>query len=94
MNENGERLAKFCMTNNYVIGGTLFTHPYIVSLNPRDKNQIDHIMVKAKWRSRSLLGVKVKRGADHLVTALIKIKLRRSEQKRTPWRQHDIEKLS
>jgi len=45
-----------------------------------DKNQIDHIVLNGTWR-RSLLDVKVKRGADvgsdhHLVTANIKLKLR------------------
>jgi hypothetical protein len=87
MNDNGERLANFCSTNSLVIGGTLFPHKTIHKLtwespNNRDKNQIDHIMINTKWRG-SLQDVKVRRGADvgsdhHLVTAKVKIKLRRT----------------
>ncbi|XP_062609155.1 craniofacial development protein 2-like [Saccostrea cucullata] len=86
-NDNGERLVEFCAMNNLVIGGTLFTHPDIHKLtwnspNGRDKNQIDHLMINGMWR-RSLLDVRVKRSADigsdhHLVTALIKIKLKKA----------------
>uniref|UniRef100_A0A3P9H430 Endonuclease/exonuclease/phosphatase domain-containing protein n=1 Tax=Oryzias latipes TaxID=8090 RepID=A0A3P9H430_ORYLA len=68
MNENGERLIDFCNTNNLVVGGTLFPHRDIHKLtwyspNDRDKNQIDHMMIKEMWR-RSLIDVRVKRGAD------------------------------
>ncbi|XP_048753558.2 craniofacial development protein 2-like [Ostrea edulis] len=102
MNENGKRLAEFCTTNNYVIGGTLFPHRDIHKLtgyspNLRDKNQIDHIMINGTWR-RSLLDVRVKRGADiesdhHLVTALIKLKLRGTKQVKTTVRHFDIDRL-
>lgn len=102
MNENEERLAEFCTTNNYVIGGTLFPHRNIHKLtwhspNMRDKNQIDHIMTNGKWR-RSLMDVKVKRGADvdsdhHLVTATIKLKLRSTEGKNMARKRFDVEKL-
>ena len=54
-------------------------------------------MINGTWR-RSLLDVKVKRGADigsdhHLVTALIKLKLRGTKQKETPLRRFDIGRL-
>ncbi|KAJ8365382.1 hypothetical protein SKAU_G00142130 [Synaphobranchus kaupii] len=63
MNNNDERLATFCVTNKLVIGGSLFPHKDIHKLtwcspNARDKNQIDHLMINAKWRS-SLRDVKV-----------------------------------
>ena len=87
MNNNGERLASFCLANNMVIGGTLFPHKNIhkltwLSPNGIDQNQIDHLMINGKWRS-SLRDVKVRRGADvssdhHLVTADIKLKLKRT----------------
>ena len=87
MNENGEMLSDFCGLNNMVIGGTLFAHKDIhkltwISPNARDQNQIDHIMINNKWR-RSLLNVRVRRGADvgsdhHLLQATVKLKLRRT----------------
>ncbi|XP_048759375.2 craniofacial development protein 2-like [Ostrea edulis] len=102
MNENGERLAEFCTTNNYVIGGTLFPHRDIHKLtwyspNHRVKNQIDHSMINGTWR-RSLLDVRVKIGADiesdhHLVTALIKLKLRGTKQVQKTVRRFDIDRL-
>lgn len=87
MNENGERLAEFCTMHDLVIGGTMFQHKNIHKLtwhspNGRDRNQIDHLMINGTWR-RSLLDVKVRRGADvgsdhHLVTAVVRIKLRKT----------------
>jgi hypothetical protein len=74
--------------NDLIIGGTLLTHHDIHILtwnspNGRDRNQIDHLMINGVWR-HSLLDVKVKRIADvvsdhHLVTAYIKIKLKKTE---------------
>ena len=48
MNNNGERLADFCLNNDLVIGGTIFPHKNIHKLtwrlpNGRSLNQIDHI---------------------------------------------------
>ena len=54
-------------------------------------------MINGMWK-RSLLDVKVKRGADvgsdhHLVTADIKLKLRANGKNTRSWKQFDIEKL-
>ena len=84
-NENGELLTEFCSFNDLVIGGTIFRHKSIhkatwISPDGRTKNQIDHFTIARKWR-RSLLDVKVRRGADaasdhHLLLATMKLKLR------------------
>ncbi|GFR73268.1 craniofacial development protein 2 [Elysia marginata] len=90
INNNGERLVELCASNDLVIGGTLFEHPAIHKLtwyshNGRDNNQIDHIAINNIWR-RSLLDVRVKRGADvgsdHLLEiARIRLKLRRTDRR-------------
>ena len=82
--------VELCTTYNLIIGGTLFPYHDIHKLtwcspNGRDKNQIDHLMVNGTWR-RSLLDVRVRRGADvnsdhHLVTAVLNLKLRRTERR-------------
>lgn len=87
MNENGERLADLCAINSLVIGGTVFPHKNIhkatwVSPDHTTENQIDHICICKKFR-RSLLNVRVKRGADvasdhHLLVAKIKLKLKKN----------------
>ena len=89
MNDNGERLLGICTTYDLVISRTLFPHPDIHKLtwcspNGRDKNQIHHLMIKGTWR-RSLLDVRVRRGADvgsyhHFVTASLRPKLRKNEK--------------
>nr|KAG5686358.1 hypothetical protein BaRGS_026819 [Batillaria attramentaria] len=90
MNENGEHLADFCAFNELTIGGTLFPHRHChkvtwVSPNHRTENQIDHVIVRQRWRS-SLQDVRARRGADigldhHLVVAKLKMKLSSARKK-------------
>ncbi|KAJ8365093.1 hypothetical protein SKAU_G00139240 [Synaphobranchus kaupii] len=91
MNENGEIFADVCADYNLVIGGTLFPHKPIhkaawISPDHTTENQIDHICINRKFR-RSLLDVRVKRGADagsdhHLLAAKIQLKLKRCNNPR------------
>ena len=91
MNENGEKLADFCLDNDLVIGGSIFPHKTIhkntwVSPDHVTENQIDFVCYSRKFR-RSVLDTRVKRGADvasdhHLVTASVKLKLKRNENKK------------
>lgn len=102
MNNNGERLADFCLNNNCVIGGTIFPHKAIHKLiwrspDGRSFNQIDHIIVNGKWR-RSLTDVRAFRGADvfsdhHLITATVKLKLRKVKKQNQQRKQLDTTKL-
>ena len=90
MNENGEMLADFCFTNSLVIGGTIFSHRKChkaiwVSHDELTK-QIDHVMVRQRYRS-SLQDVRVRRDAEigsdhHLVVT--KSKMRLSTRKNLP----------
>jgi len=90
INENGERLVEFCTTYDLVIGGTLFPCRDIhkmtwYSSNEREKNQIDHFMINGTWQ-RSLMDVRVKRGADvvsdhHMIVVTLRVKLRKTGTK-------------
>ena len=101
-NDNEERLVEWCAFNNMIIGGTLFPHRNIHKLtwtspNGRDQNQIDHLMVNSMWR-RSLLDVRVRRGADassdhHLVTAKVRLKLRAAGPNKQRIPRYDISRL-
>ncbi|XP_038064803.1 craniofacial development protein 2-like [Patiria miniata] len=67
-NNNETRLLELCTTHNLVIGGTLFPHRRIntttwKSPNGTTLNQIDHIIIRGKWR-RSLQDVRSYNGAD------------------------------
>ena len=69
MNEKGKLFVDFCSLNKLVIGGSIFPHKdtqghlgFFRQIN-RTENQIDQICVSSKFR-RSLLDVKVKRGAN------------------------------
>ena len=102
MNDNGERLIGFCLENNCVIGGTIFPHRNIHKLTWKSPdgstvNQIDHILINGKWR-RSLQDVRVCRGADvnsdhYLVTATIKLKLRKVAKQNQSRKHLDVAKL-
>ena len=91
MNENGKMLADFCFTNSLVIESTIFPHRQChkatwVSFDKQTENQIDHVMVRQRYRS-SLQDVRVRRGVDlgsdhHLVVT--KIKMRLSTRKTLP----------
>ena len=78
-NQNGELFTSFCAFNDLVIGGTIFPHKTTwVSSDTKTENPIDHITIARKWR-RSLLDVRMRRGADaaadhHLVLATLKVK--------------------
>ncbi|XP_062619668.1 uncharacterized protein LOC134281201 [Saccostrea cucullata] len=88
--------------NNRVIGGTFFTHRDIHKLtwnspNGRDKNQTNHLMINC-IRRRSVLNVRVKRSVDvgsdqHLVTALIKINLKKAEVRLNTQTRFDNQRL-
>ena len=101
INDNGERLVDFCLNNGCVIGGTIFPHKNIHKLtwrSPDDTtvNQIDHFIVNSKWR-RSLQDVRTYRGADanndhYLVSATMKLKLRRAVPQGQHRKQLDITK--
>ena len=85
MNGNGQLFADFCLENDLVIGGSLFPHKTKhkatwVSPDHITENQIDHVAVSRRHR-RSLLDVRVKRGADvasdhHLLSIKMQLKLR------------------
>lgn len=102
INENRERLVDFCINNRCIIGGTIFPHRDIHKLSWRSPdghtvNQIDHVIVNKKWQ-RSLLDVKVHRGADvgsdhHLVIAKIRLKLRATPKIKQQCKVFDINKL-
>ena len=80
-NDNGERFVDFCVSNQLVIGGSVFQHKRIhkatgVSQDSVTENQIDHICINRKFR-RSLQDVRVRRGADvasdhHLLVSHVK----------------------
>ena len=102
MNENGKLFADFCAFNELTIGGTLFPHRRIhkvtwVSPDHQTENQIDHIVVRQRWRS-SLQDVRAKRGADiasdhHLVVAKLKMKLSARKRQQNPRIRFDVRKL-
>ncbi|KAK2724175.1 hypothetical protein QYM36_000884 [Artemia franciscana] len=85
INENGALLIDFALSNDLVVGGSLFEHKNVdkytwTSPDGATRNQIDHFLIARRWRT-SLLDVCGYRGADvqsnHMVViACIQIKLR------------------
>ena len=102
INDNGERLVEFCLSNRCIIGGNIFPHRDIHKLSWRSPdrntvNQIDHVIVNKKWQ-RSPLDVKVHRGADigsdhHLLIAKIRLKLRATPTIKQRHRGFDVNRL-
>ena len=91
MNDNGQRLADFCLEHDLVIGGSVFPHKTIhketwISNDGVTRNQIDHICISRKFR-RSLLDVRSYRGADadsdhQLVIGKLQFKLKKIENEK------------
>ena len=102
MNENGEIVSDVCVSNELIIGGTIFPHKQRHKVtrrspNARTENQIDHVTIVRRWRS-TLQDVRVKRGADvgsdhHLVVAQLKLKLAAVRKAKNPGRRYDVGKL-
>ena len=102
MNENVEMLADFCSTNSLIIGGTIFSqrkcHKAIwVSFDKLTENQIDHVIVRQRYRS-SLQDVRVRRSADigsdhHLVVTKIKMGLSTLKNLPKPRKKFNVGKL-
>ena len=102
MNDNGDRLVSFCTEHKLVIGGTLFPHKKIhtatwKSPDQATLNQIDHICISKKFR-RSLLDVKVQRGADvssdhFLLSSIVKLKLKKQQSAQNPRIKYNISAL-
>ncbi|KAK2715100.1 hypothetical protein QYM36_009927 [Artemia franciscana] len=68
INENGALLVDFALSNDLVVGGTLFEHKNVhkytwTSPDDLTRNQIDHFLIAIRWRT-SLLDVRGYRGAD------------------------------
>ena len=86
INDNGSRLIEFATLQELIIGGTLFPHRDIhkytwTSPDGRTKNQIDHLMIRARDRS-DLSDVRTYRGADlatdhELLVGLMSLKFKR-----------------
>ena len=101
-NDNGLRLTSLATQHGLVIGGTLFPHKAKhkgtwISPDGMTTNQIDHILVRKKFRT-SLYDVRAYRGAEcdsdhYLVIAKIRIKLNTQKNKATISKRIDTSKL-
>lgn len=101
-NDNGSRLLNLAISNNLVIGGSLFPHKDIhkytwtSQAGSKPRAQIDHILI-SKWWRRSLLDCRTYRGADigsdhELVIARVRLKLAR-RKRATITKKLDLEAL-
>ena len=88
-NDNGLRFATFCITNNLIIGGTMFEHNLSekytwLSPDSTTRNQIDHICISKHCKSslhdvKSILDADI--GSDYqLVKAKIKLKFKAKQK--------------
>ena len=103
INENGERWADFCQTNELVRGGTLFPHKDChkrtwVSPGGGTENQLDHVAFSKRWRS-SIQDIRVMRSAyvgsdHHLLMAKVRIKIVKVRKERSCRVRFDVTKLS
>ena len=102
MNENGDIFSDVSVSNELIIGGTIFPHKQCHKVtrrspNSRTENQIDHVTIVQRWRS-TLQDVRAKRGADvgsdhHLVVAKLKLKLAPVRKAKSHRRRYDAGKL-
>ena len=100
--DNGLRLLSWATQHGLVVGGTIFPHREIhkgtwLSPDTRTVNQIDHILIRRRFRT-SLLDVRNRRGAEcnsdhYLVHAKVKIKLAVEKKKVKRILKYDTEKL-
>ena len=100
-NEAGDRMHEFCAANDLVAVNTFFEQPprrlYTwTSPDGQHRNQIDYIMIKARWKS-SFLSVKTRPGADcgtdhELLIADFKMRLKRIRRDRLPTR-YDLQNI-
>ena len=100
--DNGMRLASFALQYGMVIGGTLFPHKTIhkgtwISPDGNTVNQIDHALVRKKFR-KSLLDTRVYRNGDcdtdHLLLVIkIRMKLLSKKHRVTKSKKINIGKL-
>ena len=101
-NDNGLRVATLASQYNLVVGGTLFPHKVKhkgtwLSPDGNTTHQIDHVLVKRKFRT-SLLDVRAYRGADcdsdhYLVISRIRLKLATKRTRVEGKAKIDVEKL-
>jgi hypothetical protein len=94
-NERGDRLEEFCVTNDLVVGNTLFQHHprrLWTWMSPGDgtRNQLDYILIDKRWKS-SLQNVKTLPGADcgsdhQLLVAKMRLKLKAKKSEAPPTR--------
>ncbi|XP_068235584.1 craniofacial development protein 2-like [Palaemon carinicauda] len=101
-NDNWIRRATFALQNSMVIGGTIFPHKdshkgTLISPDTNTINQIDHIMIKKKFRT-ALFDTRAFRGADcdsghMLVVEKLRVKLKSKRSTTIKTIKPNIEKL-
>lgn len=96
-NNNGERLADICISNNLVFPHKNIHKLTLKSPDGRTSNQIDHVIINGKWR-RSLQDVRAYWLADafsdhDLIAATIKLKLKKSIPQGHQQKKQDIAEL-